>query len=474
MTARADPGSYLARPAFWLCLGMLRFSALLLACAILLAANPVRAQAEVHLFDFGSADAPTETLPSRFGALAARTDVYGGPSYIGVEWRTGVGFDAEATAGPFSLGLGGRLHVGTDGLYEPDTDEPYDALRLLRYARLDPTPRLPAYARIGPLTNVTLGHGHLVHQFQTTTAWDERTVGAEAAAQLPWVRLVAFADDVRLGGLVGGRATLAPFPSSLRPRLRSLRVSASAVTDLGLPAEQATTAFGVDARFALLQLGDFALSPFASYAQFLEYGRSVGTGVEFASRELIGLGRLGATLGFFQSGEQFIPGYFNAFYALDNPRARIWEADAYYRARDSDRTVGIPLTDAASSFSVYFRVRALVFDAFELSTFVRRAYSDDPLSEAGLRLILSPNSGDPFRFIFEVQRQGRTSFGSLFDEFRDQNHLIFHLDYALSGPLRLFIRSRYGYARVDDGLDGTARFLVERRFEPFVGVRVMR
>ena len=78
--------------------------------ATLFFAAPANAQPEVRLFDFGSADTPTETLPSRFGALAARADVYGGPSYIGVEWRTGVGFDAEAAAGPFSLGLGGRLH----------------------------------------------------------------------------------------------------------------------------------------------------------------------------------------------------------------------------------------------------------------------------------------------------------------------------------------------------------------------------
>ena len=196
------------------------------------------------------------------------------------------------------------------------------------------------------------------------------------------------------------------------------------------------------------------------------------TGAEFASEELIGLGRLGATLGLFRSGDGFIPGYFNAFYAVSNPEARVWDANAYYRDRGSDVAVGTPLGEASASTSVYFRLRALVFDAFEFATFVRRAYGDDPLSEAGLRLTLSPGSGDPFRFVFEVQRQGRTSFWSLFDDFRDQNTLVFHLDYALSGPARLFIRSRYGYRRVADGPDGTARFLVERRFEPFVGVRL--
>jgi hypothetical protein len=121
---------------------------------------------------------------------------------------------------------------------------------------------------------------------------------------------------------------------------------------------------------------------------------------------------------------------------------------------------------------VDLRLRALVFDAFELAAFVRRAYSDDALSMAGLRLTLSPDGGDAFQFAFEIQRQGRTSFGSVFDDFRDQNTLVFHLDYALAGPARLFIRSRYGYRRVGDGPDNTERFLVERRFEPYVGVRL--
>ena len=145
----------------------------------------------------------------------------------------------------------------------------------------------------------------------------------------------------------------------------------------------------------------------------------------------------------------------------------------------ADRTVGTPLAEADGGLSVLFALRALVFSGFELSSYVRRSYSDDPLSEAGLRLALAPGRGERFRFIFDVQRQGRTSFWSLFGDFRDQNVLVFHLDYALSLgrsrplPARLFIRSRYGYRRVVDAPDGAARYLVERRFEPLVGVRIL-
>src|SRR5690606_15775675 len=83
-----------------------------------------------------------------------------------------------------------------------------------------------------------------------------------------------------------------------------------------------------------------------------------------------------------------------------------------------------------------------------------------------------PPRGERFRFVFAVQRQGRTTFWSLFGDFRDQNVLVFHLDYALSDLARLFVRSRYGFRRVADAPDGTARYLVERRFEPLVGLRV--
>ena len=72
-----------------------------------------------------------------------------------------------------------------------------------------------------------------------------------------------------------------------------------------------------------------------------------------------------------------------------------------------------------------------------------------------------------------MQREGRTSLRSLFDDFRDQNVLVFHLDYALPGPARLYLRSRYGYRRVADGPGGQERYLVERRFEPFVGLRLL-
>ncbi len=449
----------------------------LLALALLLLGPAAAAQPlGIAPLDFGSADDPAERPPRAVRTTEARVSVLGGPAYLGTEWQAGLGVEVEAATGPFSMHLGGRFHAGVDGLHEPETDELYDLVRAIRYVRFDPA--LPIYARLGPLDGVTLGTGHLVRSFQTTSAWDERTVGVEAAARFTHVEVAAFASDVRLNGLVGGRVAVTPFSRVSRAGPASLEIGVAALTDLGLPADLNTAAFNLDARFDLLRLGDFALSPYATYAAFLDHGRSVGGGVEFGGRDLGGFGRFNASVGVLASGDGFIPGYFNAFYPLSHPEAGIWNADAYYRDV-ADRTVGTPLAEADGGLSVLFALRALVFSGFELSSYVRRSYSDDPLSEAGLRLALAPGRGERFRFIFDVQRQGRTSFWSLFGDFRDQNVLVFHLDYALSLgrsrplPARLFIRSRYGYRRVVDAPDGAARYLVERRFEPLVGVRIL-
>jgi len=435
---------------------------------LLLCAGPAAAQTTAPL-DFGAADEPAELPPRDVQTTEARVSVLGGPAYIGTEWHAGLGIEVEAATGPFSMHLGARLHAGVDGLRARETDELYDLARAVRYVRFDPQ-YLPVYARLGPLERVTLGPGHLVRSFQTISAWDERTVGVEAAARLRHVELAAFASDVRLNGLVGGRVGVTPF-GARRPGLSSLHLGATALTDLGLPAEIATTALGLDARLDVLRLGDFALSPYVTYATFLEYGDGFGAGVTFGGRDLGDFGRFAATAGFTVSSDAFIPGYFNAFYPLAHPEAGIWDADAYYRDV-ADATAHTPLADADGGTAIHLGLHALVFSGFELAAFAKRSYTDAPLSEAGVRLALTPARGERFRFVFDVQRQGRTTFWSLFGDFRDQNVLVFHLDYALSDLARLFVRSRYGFRRVADAPDGTARYLVERRFEPLVGLRV--
>jgi len=119
-------------------------------------------------------------------------------------------------------------------------------------------------------------------------------------------------------------------PGSRSPVLSSLRIGGGIVYSFadtleGLPKH---TAAQLEAYADLLQFGEISIAPFVSYAEFFNYGRSLGVGVEAGSENLIGVGRTNARLGLFFSDDGFLPGYFNSFYSVSNGFNRIVDADA--------------------------------------------------------------------------------------------------------------------------------------------------
>src|SRR5690606_20834298 len=155
----------------------------LLLAFLLAAVSPsgVEAQAlPLGAWPFGASQDPTEAPPATFVQGGGHAAAYAAPAFLGASWRAAVAIEGAYRSGAFSAALGGTLHSGRDGFYRPEPDEAYDLARLVRYVRLDPTPGFPVYARLGPPTGVTTGHGLLVRGYRSTTAWDERTVGAEA------------------------------------------------------------------------------------------------------------------------------------------------------------------------------------------------------------------------------------------------------------------------------------------------------
>jgi hypothetical protein len=112
-----------------------------------------------------------------------------------------------------------------------------------------------------------------------------------------------------------------------------------------------------------------------------------------------------------------------------------------------------------------------------VSQHVRRHIGPEDASAYAIRLAgRLPGGG---RAEFALEREGFRGFFDLISNLGDQNTLV--LDLAL--PVRqrgfVFVRSRYGYRRLDaveGGADAPglpARYLVERRFEPLVGLRVI-
>lgn len=444
-----------------LLLALLAFAALPLA-----AAQPV---------PFGASDDPAEAPAPSFARPGGYAAAYAAPTFLGATWRAAVAVEAELHSGRLAAGFGGTLHAGDGGLYDPEADELYDLARLVRYVRLDPRPGFPVYARLGPPTGVTLGTGHLVRDYRTTTAWDERTVGAEVAVASPGVGLGAFAGDLRANGVVGAHAVVTPTPGASSPLARSFRLGLGAVHDLGIEADRAPTAFEASAQAEVFRFFGFALAPWVSYAEYLHYGRGLGAGADFGSAEVLGTARLRLRLGAFVSGDRFTPGYVGPFYAVSNVEDRIVTAASFFESDSALVFAGVPLGEVEGGVDVLTEFEVVAFRAFALFYHFRRHYGDQALSDFSLRLAFRPRSIEGLGVALAVEQQGLRSFFSLFNDLEDQNTLVFDLDYPLSGAVHLSIRSRYGYRRLDRdeaGGDEAERFLVQRRFEPFAGLRL--
>jgi hypothetical protein len=440
----------------------------LLVLALAAPSPPAAAQA----FPFGASEDPMEAPPPSFTRSGGHAAAYAGPAYLGASWRAAVALDAEVHQGRLSAAFGGAFHTGDGGVYDAEADEPYDLARLVRYVRLEPSRRVPVYARLGPTTGVILGHGLLVRDYRSTTAWDERTVGAEVAVQSPGARLGAFTGDLRASGVVGAHAEVALAPGAASPLLHSFRLGLGAVHDLGVDEDRAPTAFEVSARAEVFRLMGLGLTPWAAYAQYLHYGRGAGFGADVGSAEVLGAARARLRLGVLVSGDRFTPGYVGPFYPVSNVEDRIVTASSFFEGDGPLAFADVPLGETEGGVDLLTEAELAAFRTVALSYHFRRHYGDQPLSDFALRLAFRPRFVEGLGVALAVERRGLRSFFSLFDDLEDQNTLVFDVDYPLAGAAHLSIRSRYGYRRLEDAADGTGRFLVQRRFEPFAGLRV--
>lgn len=436
---------------------------------------------------FGSADDPREPGSRAPWQTEGYVGLWAGPSLVGPQWRgrlTGTAF----YAGPrYAARLEGALRSGLYGVHEPDTDELYDLVRLVdfaRYAHREET--LALYTRAGPIQQMRLGPaGHLVDFFRSDLSYDERTVGVEAFAQMPYASLGLFTDNVLLNGVTGGRFALQPFAAfgsaAERRALASTEVGLTAATDLGLlgtlypDSLRPPTAFALDVHYDALGRGVVALSPFASVATYTHYGWGVGAGAALASDNFINLARFAVRLGAFYSSDRFLPGAFNAFYTVSNPRARLAGTDAPVEIAPGARWAGTPLEDVDASAGWQLGLRLLFFERFELTSSYYGHLGSQDLSRYHLRLFFHTPAS--MRLYVRFDRTGLDHVFSLFGAADDQTAVTFNADYRLPfnvGPAgaRIHLRTRYTFERLSDEASLLKRYLPERRFEPSVGLRL--
>lgn len=425
---------------------------------------------------FGSADALDEWGAGRPSRDLVELAGFTGAAYLPAAWRGAVRAEAEALSGRISVGLAQTGHPAAGGLYAPEADEAYDLLRSIRYLRLNPTASSRLYARLGPTQHLTLGTGALAQAYGTSTAWDERTIGVEAALERGAVSGGLFVDDVRLNGVAGGQVEVQSDASV--GRLRKIRAGVAGVHDLGLPRTRGDSSLtGVEAWLAAEWIGDqtFEVAPFVTAARYLGRGGTVGVGVNAGAYNLSNAVRAGLQVAVFASGSGFVPGHVGPFYAVSNSRDRIVTTDSFYDEDPAFELAGTPLDSVRSGVDVVANLRLLAFGRFEVAQTFRRHIGPDQLSAYGLRLGAAlPGDAE---VAFELERQGFRGVFGLFGDLEEENLLRLDVRVPLAEPVVLLVHSRYGYrvlAPSEVGLETfpNRRFLIERRFEPMIGLRI--
>ena len=441
--------------------------ALLFLIAASAAAQPVAFGSSDDVGELGSAFQPED-----------RTFAAGlvGPAYLPDTWRGAARVEGAALRGRLSVGLGATVHPGAGGLYGPESDDLYDVARVLRYVRFNSTAGSRTYARLGPTERVTLGSGALVRRFRTTTAWDERTLGLEGSVEGRGVQAAGFASDIlRTSGLVGAEVS---FQTGGRVGpVSGLGVTLAAVHDLGrtgTTGDSSLTGIEATVRGSYLGAGPLDVRPFATVARYLGQGGTVGAGVEVGSANLADALRAGATVAVFASSADFVPGHVGPFYAVSNGQERIVDDGSFFDARPAE-LAGTPLDSLSGGLDVVVDLRLLAFGRFEVAQYARRHIGDERASGYGLRLAgRLPGDG---LLEFSLERQDFRGFFDLIQDLGQLNALLFDVRFPVGERGLVFVRSRYGYRRLTEA-DGPAyaagpgRFLVERRFEPLVGLRV--
>lgn len=421
--------------------------------------------------DFGSADDPREQIQSVWWRYQSRLELTSGLSLISDHWRGGVGVNSNIVVPGLTARLNGTLRGGIYGRYEPDSDEFYDLLRLVEFARFSGTATSDLYLRAGRIERMRLGTGHVVNFFNSRVAWDERTVGVEGKYTWPLLDLSGFTDNVLLNGVVGGHVALRPVYWANDPRTRSFTLGFGYVSDLNTRTGESmgVTAYNVDMSFNALTSGEVRLSPFTSYAWYPKYGSGIGFGADLQADNFIDLARFRLRLALYYNGREFIPGYVGSFYQVSNPAARILNSQKYLVGEREIEYEGVELADANGGNDFETELRLLIFERFELWYYFRRHYGSQSLSEYHLRLFYhQPNN---LRIHVGMDRGGILGFFSLFNELGDQTSLVFGTDVRLTGPFWIFVNARYSFEEVGIDPDGRRQYLVQRRFEPFTGIR---
>ncbi len=431
-----------------------------------------RSAAQIHTF--GSLDDPAEYNALAWWDTEAQITTYGGLSLMGPQWRTAARLTAQIKRSQASLRIDAGARTGIYGTFNEDFDEWRDAIRVIDHARW--TPRGSAtYIRLGPMDRSRLGVGHLVNFFSTQSAWDTRSAGVEASFGERVFQTQVLVEDITQSRLFAGRMAVRPF-ALLSSRLSSLWISGSALTDRSATgrAGDPLVAWSADMRMTAFEAGSFSFEPFASLAQIQTMGRGILVGADLVNNNFIDLARLQLRLALHFNGAAFQPGYFGSLYTVRSRRANLIADPESARegivlpGDDNEFLAGVPIQFVFRDNSVWTELRIHFFQRFELWYQFLRHHGVQSLSEYHLRLFLRL---ERLELSVGQDRAGLDGFFSLFGDAGDENALNFDFTYNIRGALWVRTEARYTFVPSGIGPGGREQFVVQRRFEPLLGLR---
>ncbi len=401
--------------------------------------------------DFRGMNQLSENLVEQRWQTHRQLDAMAGISLIGAQWRGLALLNLEAANYPFALRLRGSVRQGPLGRYTPDWDEAYDFLRIIQFARVQ-TDNL--YTRIGPIRNMRHGIGHVVNHFSSSASWDARTIGAELAWDRGIFEFSGFTADVLLNNLVGARVSLdLPYTSKL-----GVNYANHYPTNL--------TAWSIDLQSELFETGRIAFAPYVSYAWYTRYGDGLAFGADVRSSGFLDILSFRIRVGAFYNSRHFIPGYIGTLFSVNNSQNRIIRSGADLENIVSEDFAGFPLQEARGINDLLTEFELQVRDRFWIAYSWRRHYGAQRLSELYFRLFMK--AGDFFHLEVGVDRLGERTFADVFTAFSEQSALIFATVLRIRGSIFLRTEARYTF----EPIAPVPHYLVQRRFEPTLGVRM--
>lgn len=378
-------------------------------------------------------------------------DVMGGISLIGAQWRGLALLNLEVASYPFGVRLTGGVRQGPLGHYVPDWNEAYDFLRLIQFVRVETN---HVYARIGPIRDLRHGIGHVVNHYNSGASWDDRTIGAELTWSGRILELNGFAADLMLDNLVGARAGLdLPYASKL-----GINYAHHSPTDL--------STWSIDLQSELFETGRIAFAPYISYAWYTQYGDGLAFGADVRSSGFLDLLSFRIRVGAFYNSRHFIPGYVGTLFSVSNAQNRIIRSDTDLQNIVLGDYAGLTLQEARGVNDLLTEFELQIRDRFWIAYSWRRHYGAQRLSELYFRLFM--RGGNYFNLEAGIDRLGERKFADIFTSFSEQSSLIFATALRIRGAIFLRTEARYTF----EPIEPVPHYLVQRRFEPTLGVRM--